>query len=511
MNLKLKLVIQDYINNGTEVDLILSQDSLDKYLEFFKFTLDDSFKLTLPKNSYNVGDLVKSGMPGDENSSPFILTEENWSEDVYHVESFYISIKDLYNNDIYHYFDLIDGANHIVFNVESYLKALDINVKYNFLEKWEYSETSQRVLITHANCNDGMGVKAVVDYHASNILLEENNLEGVEITTYMLDYNSFDFEELLESLKGKLVYVGDFSFDLTQLTKLKEVVEDIVIVDHHIGVMKKDVITDPNVHVDITKSGAVLAWEFFFGTVETPPPYIIQLIGDRDLWNFFYGDHTKALTLMFKKYKNLSGYDLIGQYMSEDREVSYVKLIDDLEPFIEEVEEAEKGYIKRAKQARPYTINNITMYGLNITSSVSEVLNHVSKIFNTPSFAYWEDENGMFQISFRNKDDSVHMDEIAKIFGGDGHTMASGSKINFTDLMLEEFFINKRLHVAYKINMEDINTHLMFNQYGIDTYDYVNTAHCEVVQTILNKTFHDLFIVKRDPNQDLVLTLKENV
>lgn len=499
MNLSLKLEIQKYLEIKEDKYLFVSKENYEKYLAFYQLESDDTFKIAELKNTYEVGDLVKSGMPGDENTKPFMLTQENWTEDVYHVECYNIPLSLLYKYDIFHYFDLIEGTNHLVFNSEKYIKPMCKEVRYDFLEKWEYSKYAKRVVISHANCNDGNGVVEVVKLHNEEIV---DYMVVTDIEIMFLDYNSFDFEELLKNLTGKLVYVGDFSFNLEQLNKLKEVVEDIVIVDHHQGVYDKDVSDDPHVMVDTSKSGARLAWEFFF-TKDEEAPYIIKLIEDRDLWNFFYGNNTKALTLMIKKEK----HECINQYMSLDNEVSYVKLIDNLEPYLKEVEQADASYIKIAKQARPYNINGITFHGMNLTSSVSEILNHVSKIFNTPSFAYWEDENGMFQLSFRNKDESVRVDKIAQIFGGDGHSMASGSKINFLDLDLDSFFLNKHLNVKYYVDDED--TKSFFYSHGIGCFDYVTSANCDyIIKNSFEKTFHDLFVVKRDKEQNLIIVKK---
>lgn len=463
MNLKLKLLIQDYLENGTESILSINQENLSKFEKgstFCKYIIN-----------------VETGM-------------------------FNFSIKDFYESDIYYYFDLIDGTNHVIYNPEAYLKPIDKDVKYDFLEKWQYCKDKKRVVITHANCTDGMGTAAVIKYH-KDIVLENSNNIWDDIKYIFLDYNSFDIEYIANEVEDCLVYVGDFSFDKSQLELLEQVSEDIIIVDHHKGAYDSDIADNKNVHIDLTKSGALLAYEFFFG-IESIPPYIIALISDRDLWNFFYGVESKALQLLLKK----EGYDVIMEYMSDDNEISIVRLKDDLDPYIEEVEEMEKRHLEKAKKfAKPYTLNNIVLYGLNLTSSVSEVLNHVSKFFNAPSFAYWEDENGLFQLSFRNRDDSEHVNMLAKIVGGNGHVMASGSKLSFENLCLEEFFINKRIVIKYKI--EDEKTNNFFEHYGVQKDWVKNTLHCEAIQSILNKSFHDLFETKRDKEQNIILKLKE--
>ena len=370
------------------------------------------------------------------------------------------------------------------------------SIKENFIERWESDEDAKRVVISHQNCNDGAGVVEVFKYYN-----KEELDNAYEIEYLMLDYNNFNFEELLESLRGKLVYVGDFSFNKEQLHKLMNVVEDIVIVDHHESVLKMDIHDYPHVHLDLSRSGAILAWEFFSG-VETKQPYIIELMGDRDVWNFFYGNHTKAMQMYISK----NGYKDLHQYISIDEEIAYVKLIDDLEPYILEVEREEAKHIKKAMTARPYLIHGVEFVGLNITSGVSEILNHASRIFSKPSFAFWEDENGVFQLSFRNYKDDIAVNEIAATYAGGGHFQSSGTRVKYEQLCLEEFFINKRLVVKYKIDDEATNQY--FTKFGTNITFIKNTLHCEAAEAIEGKSFHELFIAGRDDDNNITLKLK---
>ena len=261
MNLSLRLRLQDYLNSGIEGNFLLRESEYEKAI---KVLPEEAFK-----HKYV-----------DSDNTYYSLTS-----------------KEIIENDIYHYFDLIPEGNYgfLEFNIDNYLKPMLEKRKYDFLEKWNHGRDKKRVVISHKNCHDGAGVVAVIKYHKDIILESENNVwDNIE---YMfLDYNSFDFQELKSNLTGKLVYVGDFSFKDGQLQELEQVVEDIVTVDHHKGVYDDTVSDKNNVHVDLTKSGALLAWEFFFG-LDIRAPYIIALISDRDLWNFFYGLESKALYL----------------------------------------------------------------------------------------------------------------------------------------------------------------------------------------------------------------------
>ena len=94
-------------------------------------------------------------------------------------------------------------------------------------------------------------------------------------------FNSFDFKDVIEACKDKVVYVGDFSFTKDELEELTKVTKSIIVIDHHLSAFES--IGDLDyVHIDLEKSGARLAWEFFF-PLTVKAPILIALIEDRDL------------------------------------------------------------------------------------------------------------------------------------------------------------------------------------------------------------------------------------
>ena len=128
MNLRLKNVIKDFLENDTELVLFIRKEELDKYLKFYQLESDSSFIYV--------------------------------SDELYKV-----SIKDFYNFVLYEYFDLSETLEDIIFNVESYLYPMGKSIKEIFIERWESEEDAKRVVISHQNCNDGAGVGEVFKYH----------------------------------------------------------------------------------------------------------------------------------------------------------------------------------------------------------------------------------------------------------------------------------------------------------------------------------------------------------
>ena len=127
--------------------------------------------------------------------------------------------------------------------------------------------TSIDVIIYHADCSDGFGAA----YAAWKLL-------GNRAEYYACKHGSPP-----PDVSGKVVAILDFSFDNTTTKQMIEDSEGLIVIDHH-----KSAIVElhdiSNTHFDMTKSGAILSWEFFHPGKE--PPKFIRYIQDRDLWKW---------------------------------------------------------------------------------------------------------------------------------------------------------------------------------------------------------------------------------
>ena len=122
-------------------------------------------------------------------------------------------------------------------------------------------------VIYHADCTDGFGAA----YSAWKLL--GNRAE----------YHACKHGTTPPDVKGKTVAILDFSFNNATTKQMIEEAEGLIVIDHHKSAMVElhDI---SNTHFDMTKSGAMLAWEFFHPGKE--PPKFIKYIQDRDLWTW---------------------------------------------------------------------------------------------------------------------------------------------------------------------------------------------------------------------------------
>jgi len=104
-------------------------------------------------------------------------------------------------------------------------------------------------------------------------------------------------DDFFVNLQDKNILVVDFSFPLEVTNKIISVAKSLYILDHHITAMKDlDSLCCDNKHFDMTKSGAMLAWDFFY---TSPAPLLVNYIQDRDLWHNTL-ENSKAFVVAFQ-------------------------------------------------------------------------------------------------------------------------------------------------------------------------------------------------------------------
>ena len=100
-----------------------------------------------------------------------------------------------------------------------------------------------------------------------------------------LDHGDISTVADLGDIAGRSVYILDFSLPAELLTAIDECAERLVMLDHHQSAADKlagFTCRCGVVHFDMCKSGARLAWEFFFPEREVPA--LVAMVEDRDIW-----------------------------------------------------------------------------------------------------------------------------------------------------------------------------------------------------------------------------------
>jgi len=258
--------------------------------------------------------------------------------------------------------------------------------------------SSINLVIYHGNCNDGFGAA----YSAWKLL--GNRAE----------YYAAEHGEPPPCVKGKRVVILDFSYSNKATKALIEEAEELWVIDHHKSNMVElhDI---SNTHFDMTKSGAMLSWEFFHPGKE--PPKFIQYIQDRDLWKW---------ELPYSK-EFSAAFDMVPWDFEEYEKFEDDSVFDDAVKRGSYILAYSKTVIRKVcDKASKRRYRNYDVMVVNSSHWMSEIGASLAKDCDFAMIWYYDHDDRIYKCSLRSFHDKIDVSEIAKDFGGGGHRKASG-------------------------------------------------------------------------------------
>ena len=257
---------------------------------------------------------------------------------------------------------------------------------------------SVNVVIYHANCNDGFGAA----YSAWKLL--GNRAE----------YHAASHGSPPPDVTGKKVVVLDFSYDNATTKAMIEQAEELWVIDHHKSNMVElhDI---SNTHFDMTKSGAMLAWEFFHPGKESPK--FINYIQDRDLWQW---------ELPYSK-EFSAAFDMVPWNFDEYEKFEDDSVFDDAVKRGSYILAYSKTVIKKVcDKAHKKEFEGKDVMVVNSSHWMSEIGATLAKDCDFAMIWYYDHDACIYKCSLRAFHDAMDVSEIAKRFGGGGHRKAAG-------------------------------------------------------------------------------------
>jgi oligoribonuclease NrnB/cAMP/cGMP phosphodiesterase (DHH superfamily) len=136
----------------------------------------------------------------------------------------------------------------------------------------------KRTLFYHASCPDGFGAAWAA-----------KRVWGADAR-----YVSIGHEERLDvaSVDGGIAIFADICPRNEDLRRIGRVAAQLVVLDHHVtardrvgaepGLLNELADAGHQVHFDLTRSGAILAWRYFHR--DAAPPPLLRYVEDQDLW-----------------------------------------------------------------------------------------------------------------------------------------------------------------------------------------------------------------------------------
>lgn len=266
-------------------------------------------------------------------------------------------------------------------------------------------------VLYHSNCPDGFGAAWAAWMHFQEFS------PGADVSYLPVNYD----QPLPDIPDGSEVFILDFSYPRDVLTELAERC-NICVIDHH-GTAKDALAGLPYAFFDMSKSGAVLAWEHFFPTRNVPE--MLLYLQDRDLWQW---------TLPRSKEINA------GLWRGKPREFSVWRSIE--ATWFDAI--GSKAALIQAGEAIAFSdalnvetlcrhpvLMKILCYTVPVVNTPvlqSEVCHQLLQLHPTAPFAatWMTRSDGQLIFSVRARKDDFDVASLAKEFGGGGHKAAAG-------------------------------------------------------------------------------------
>lgn len=263
----------------------------------------------------------------------------------------------------------------------------------------------KKLCIYHGNCADGFGAAWAVKQALG---------DDVEFVAGV-------YGETPPDVTGRDVIMVDFSYKMDVIDLMLDFAKSITIIDHHktaeaeIMPALQEGLVDGI--FDMTKSGAMLTWEWFHPHQEAPD--LIKHIQDRDLWKFEL-EGTREIHAALMSYE----FDFDGWDQLMDRGVDTLRL---------EGVAINRNHLKsinshiKSSVAR-IIIDEFNVPAINAPGVWASDSGHIL-CEGEPFAVSYHHKSGSMVFSLRSNEDGVDVADIAKRFGGGGHKNAAGFTI----------------------------------------------------------------------------------
>lgn len=263
-----------------------------------------------------------------------------------------------------------------------------------------------KLLITHAECSDGF-TAAWVAHRA---------LQGCA------DLHPGYYGTEPPDCSGRDVIIADFSYKRPAMEKIAAECASLVVLEHHVTARDElagDWPSNVQIIFDLNRSGARLAWDYFYP--DEPPPWLIAYVEDRDLWRWALPD-SRLVSAGIESYpRTLESWDILAasavvDVIAEGRIIQRYREI----------------CIDAAKRlAREFIVAGHWVPVANCSEMrfASDIAHELSD--GRPFAAtWWVRADGIIQFSLRSREDGADVSEIAGVYGGGGHRHAAGFQVD---------------------------------------------------------------------------------
>lgn len=268
-----------------------------------------------------------------------------------------------------------------------------------------------KLIIYHKHCTDGLTAAAAVVER----MVQEHHAYELFAATY---------GDPPPEVRARDVYIVDFSYPRTTLLTMANQARSLLVLDHHKTAAAELEGLD-FAKFDMARSGAGMAWDHFHPNI--PRPKIVDLVEDRDLWRWQYGEATKHFFAALD-------YDL-NREPDDAAKIEVIRMLFGAgQPQIDQM--FQDGVMlnlrfqqlveNMAEYTYPVELLGTPLNACNAPGVfASELGNYLVTLYDTPACIWYSDGEGL-KVMLRSRDDLPDVSAIAKVFGGGGHRNAAG-------------------------------------------------------------------------------------
>lgn len=280
----------------------------------------------------------------------------------------------------------------------------------------------KNVILYHGQCQDGFGSAWVANMFLKNA-----------------SFVPMMYGDKLPKFKGKNVYILDFSFKKDILLDMCKTANKVVLIDHHKSAMEdlSSIENKPDnleIIFDMTKSGTLLTWEYFFP--DEYPSKMVNMISDRDLWQFKLDDTKAFCEYLFGAEYDFGTWDRINTACKHNRE-DYDFFIDRGNSIIDFKRSKCQEVIKNSSFF--LTIGGLKIKCVNAPRFLcSDICNEMISQGESAAASFYVEGIDKVLFSLRSSKEGPDVSLIGGVYGGGGHKQASGFVADFKTF--QEFF-----------------------------------------------------------------------
>lgn len=227
------------------------------------------------------------------------------------------------------------------------------------------------------------------------------------------DYRAVDFGEDPPSVVGREVLIVDFAYPRLQTEGMFQQAQRLTVIDHH-KTAAQALSGLPYGRFDLTKSGAVLTWEYLFP--QRAVPLLFQYVQDRDLWRWQLA-HSREINAALRLQPQT--FATWQAFLDDTRLLALL-------PLGQAVVQYQDHYIQAVTTGPVGTVDlaGYRVPCVNCTHLLSEIVGALAE--QAPFAVGYFDRGDRRIFCLRSRPKGVDVAAIAQQFGGGGHAQAAG-------------------------------------------------------------------------------------